>query len=73
MILEAVKALKDHKVMIIGDLMLDHYLIGGVERISPEAPVPVVQVSEESYLWAVPETWPATLLIWGENRCLSEL
>jgi rfaE bifunctional protein kinase chain/domain len=50
MILEAVKALKGHKVMIIGDLMLDHYLIGGVERISPEAPVPVVQVSEESYL-----------------------
>ena len=50
MILEAVKALKGHKVMIIGDLMLDHYLIGGVERISPEAPVPVVQVKDESYL-----------------------
>ncbi|OIQ49892.1 Bifunctional protein HldE [Pseudodesulfovibrio hydrargyri] len=50
MILDAVKALKGHKVMIIGDLMLDHYLIGGVERISPEAPVPVVQVKDESYL-----------------------
>ncbi|EGB15471.1 PfkB domain protein [Pseudodesulfovibrio mercurii] len=50
MILEAVKALKGHKVMIIGDLMLDHYLMGGVERISPEAPVPVVQVKEESFL-----------------------
>jgi rfaE bifunctional protein kinase chain/domain len=50
MILESVKALKGHKVMIIGDLMLDHYLIGGVERISPEAPVPVVQVKDESYL-----------------------
>jgi rfaE bifunctional protein kinase chain/domain len=50
MILEAVQALKGHKVLIIGDLMLDHYLIGGVERISPEAPVPVVQVKDESYL-----------------------
>ena len=50
LILEAVKALKDHKVMIIGDLMLDHYLIGGVDRISPEAPVPVVRVRDESYL-----------------------
>lgn len=49
-ILESVKALNGHKVMIIGDLMLDHYLIGGVERISPEAPVPVVQVENESYL-----------------------
>ncbi|BCS89019.1 ADP-heptose synthase [Pseudodesulfovibrio sediminis] len=36
--------------MIIGDLMLDHYLMGGVERISPEAPVPVVKVESESFL-----------------------
>ena len=28
--------------LVIGDLMLDRYLIGEVERISPEAPVPVV-------------------------------
>lgn len=35
------------KVAIIGDLMLDIYIQGGVERISPEAPVPVVhQISE---------------------------
>lgn len=36
--------------MIIGDLMLDHYMIGGVDRISPEAPVPVVRVERESSL-----------------------
>ncbi len=36
--------------MIIGDLMLDHYMIGGVDRISPEAPVPVVRVEKESSL-----------------------
>ncbi|QGY39518.1 D-glycero-beta-D-manno-heptose-7-phosphate kinase [Pseudodesulfovibrio cashew] len=46
----AIAALKGNKVMIIGDLMLDHYMIGGVERISPEAPVPVVRVERESSL-----------------------
>jgi D-glycero-beta-D-manno-heptose-7-phosphate kinase len=34
------------RIAVIGDLMLDEYLIGAVTRISPEAPVPVVQVSE---------------------------
>lgn len=32
-------------VMVIGDLMLDEYVTGSVERISPEAPVPVVRAS----------------------------
>jgi rfaE bifunctional protein kinase chain/domain len=36
-------------VLIIGDLMLDHFVIGRVERISPEAPVPVVQFDHEEY------------------------
>src|SRR5438105_15956893 len=36
-------------VLIVGDLMLDHFVIGRVERISPEAPVPVVQFDHESY------------------------
>jgi D-beta-D-heptose 7-phosphate kinase/D-beta-D-heptose 1-phosphate adenosyltransferase len=34
------------RVAVVGDLMLDRYLIGDIERISPEAPVPVVLVSE---------------------------
>jgi len=32
--------------LVIGDLMLDRYLIGNVSRISPEAPVPVVRLKE---------------------------
>lgn len=36
-------------VLIVGDLMLDHFVIGGVERISPEAPVPVVRFDREEY------------------------
>ena len=36
-------------VFIVGDLMLDHFVIGRVDRISPEAPVPVVQFDHESF------------------------
>ena len=38
---------KNKRILIIGDLMLDEYLIGNVIRISPEAPVPVVEVAEQ--------------------------
>ncbi|MDB4952003.1 MAG: hypothetical protein JWM27_4652 [Gemmatimonadetes bacterium] len=37
------------RVAVVGDLMLDVYLVGAVSRISPEAPVPVVHVSEERF------------------------
>jgi len=35
-------------VLVVGDLILDHYVMGNVSRISPEAPVPVVHVGSES-------------------------
>ncbi|MBF0464870.1 MAG: D-glycero-beta-D-manno-heptose-7-phosphate kinase [Nitrospirae bacterium] len=41
---------KDRHILVIGDIILDHYVWGKVERISPEAPVPVVDVERESYL-----------------------
>jgi rfaE bifunctional protein kinase chain/domain len=37
------------KVLVIGDVMLDSYWWGSVERISPEAPVPVVNISRKEY------------------------
>ncbi len=40
--------LKNARVMVIGDLMVDEYIWGSVSRISPEAPVPVVSVTSES-------------------------
>ncbi len=40
---------KTIKAMVIGDLMIDEYLWGRVDRISPEAPVPVVSVEKENY------------------------
>ncbi len=39
--------LRDKRVLIVGDVMLDQYLIGEAERISPEAPVPVVRLETE--------------------------
>lgn len=38
--------LRGRRVVVIGDAMLDRYLVGDIERISPEAPVPVVRVAE---------------------------
>lgn len=35
------------KILIIGDIMLDKYYFGSVERISPEAPVPIVNIQKE--------------------------
>jgi rfaE bifunctional protein kinase chain/domain len=39
--------LRRARVLVVGDAMLDRYLFGDVERISPEAPVPVVRVRRE--------------------------
>ncbi len=38
------------RTLVVGDVMLDHYVWGDVSRISPEAPVPVVRVTKENLL-----------------------
>src|SRR5438128_10290268 len=43
-----IKKFKDGKVLVVGDLILDQYIWGPVCRISPEAPVPIVNVSSET-------------------------
>lgn len=43
------EGMQSKTILVIGDLMLDHYIWGNMERISPEAPVPVVDVQEEKY------------------------
>ena len=45
-ILESFRRLR---ILVIGDVMLDHYIWGDVNRISPEAPVPVLHVMRESH------------------------
>jgi D-beta-D-heptose 7-phosphate kinase/D-beta-D-heptose 1-phosphate adenosyltransferase len=41
--------LAGRRIAVIGDVMLDHFVIGQVDRISPEAPVPVVRFDREEY------------------------
>lgn len=43
------KSPEDIHFLVVGDLMIDHYIVGQVNRISPEAPVPVVEIQEEYY------------------------
>ncbi|HZC59977.1 MAG TPA: PfkB family carbohydrate kinase [Chthoniobacterales bacterium] len=46
---ELLHQVSSKRVLVIGDLMLDEFVWGRVSRISPEAPVPVVEVIRESY------------------------
>src|SRR5258706_857152 len=47
---ELLGAMLGRRVLVIGDSALDAYVAGEVERISPEAPVPVLAVEREDYL-----------------------
>ena len=49
-LLELLPQMKNKKVLVIGDIMLDKYIWGSVKRISPEAPVQIVGVEKESYM-----------------------
>ena len=46
-LISLVQALSGARVLCIGDVMLDHYVYGRVERVSPEAPIPVLHVERE--------------------------
>ena len=43
-------AFKGQEMIVVGDVMLDHFIKGSVSRISPEAPVPVVAVNKEFFV-----------------------
>jgi D-beta-D-heptose 7-phosphate kinase/D-beta-D-heptose 1-phosphate adenosyltransferase len=48
-LLELIRRFAGLRILVAGDLMLDEFIWGRVSRISPEAPVPVVNVTRESY------------------------
>jgi len=48
-LIRIIEKFKGKKIIVIGDVMLDKYIWGEVLRISPEAPVQIVEVTEESY------------------------
>ena len=41
---------ENRAILVIGDLVLDSYIWGRVNRISPEAPVPIVEVTDDSFM-----------------------
>jgi D-glycero-beta-D-manno-heptose-7-phosphate kinase len=43
------KRITDLRILVIGDVMLDHYIWGDATRISPEAPVPVIDIARDSW------------------------
>lgn len=43
-----IKSLNEGRVLCVGDVMLDHFVRGDVERISPEAPIPVLKIENET-------------------------
>lgn len=44
---ELLERMRGKRILVVGDIMLDKYVVGNVDRISPEAPVPVVHVMDE--------------------------
>ena len=46
---QLISSFADKRILVLGDVMLDEFIWGRVRRISPEAPVPVVEVGRESY------------------------
>jgi D-beta-D-heptose 7-phosphate kinase/D-beta-D-heptose 1-phosphate adenosyltransferase len=50
-ILRLMERFKSVRVLVVGDLIVDEFIWGTVERISPEAPVPVVRVERRSLRW----------------------
>lgn len=48
--LDIINRFPSKRILVIGDIMLDKYVWGSVNRISPEAPVPVLLVEKETYV-----------------------
>jgi D-beta-D-heptose 7-phosphate kinase/D-beta-D-heptose 1-phosphate adenosyltransferase len=47
---QIVNSFGKYKILVVGDVMLDHYVHGVVERLNPEAPVPILRAVEESQM-----------------------
>jgi D-beta-D-heptose 7-phosphate kinase/D-beta-D-heptose 1-phosphate adenosyltransferase len=48
--LEIIDRFPESRVLVVGDIMADHFIWGRVSRISPEAPVPVVEVRKDDFM-----------------------
>ncbi len=67
---EIVGQFRSHKIVVLGDVMLDEFIWGDVSRISPEAPVPVVEIRRESTHLGGAANVLANLLALGAQACV---
>jgi len=67
---EIVSQFRDRNVVVVGDVMLDEFIWGDVSRISPEAPVPVVEIRRESTHLGGAANVLANLLSLGAQACV---
>ncbi|MBF0545147.1 MAG: D-glycero-beta-D-manno-heptose-7-phosphate kinase [Candidatus Riflebacteria bacterium] len=67
---EILSSFHNYEIAVLGDLMLDEYLWGKVDRISPEAPVPVVQVKRETWLPGGAANVAMNIVALGGKTCI---
>src|SRR5216684_4310307 len=67
---EITRQMRERKIVVLGDVMLDEFLWGDVTRISPEAPVPVVDIKRESTHLGGAANVLANLLALGAHACV---
>jgi D-beta-D-heptose 7-phosphate kinase/D-beta-D-heptose 1-phosphate adenosyltransferase len=67
---EITRQLRERRIVVLGDVMLDEFLWGDVTRISPEAPVPVVDIRRESTHLGGAANVLANLLALGAQACV---
>lgn len=67
---EIAQLFSEKKVVVLGDVMLDEFVWGDVTRISPEAPVPVVDIRRESVHLGGAANVLANLIALGTNACV---
>jgi rfaE bifunctional protein kinase chain/domain len=67
---EITNTIRDRKIVVLGDVMLDEFVWGDVTRISPEAPVPVVDVRRESVHLGGAANVLANLVALGARACV---
>lgn len=65
-----IRQMRDCRVVVLGDVMLDEFIWGDVSRISPEAPVPVVEIKRESTHLGGAANVMANLLALGAQACV---
>lgn len=67
---ELISAMLDRKIVVLGDVMLDEFVWGDVTRISPEAPVPVVEIRRESVHLGGAANVLANVISLGARACV---